>query len=342
MKNKYFDESKAFNDSNNNYQYKEIKGELKNLKKKYFTLTIFFVLLIIINFIFLISNFFRKNPSNKNLVQTINKENIIETSKANNEPNNEFNQIIPEKDRKITINTILRNVNNNDYLNSIRFILSKEKDRPYLEIINKKRTFENRLPLTSEITCTPHFTDYELGAVLSFLTRDTVYFETGSGCSSIIAKYYAKKSYAVEGCKVWYEKGIENGLKDNLIFKDLKPDNSDWSYPGRTSTLEDWKNYFQAYDKSYKADVILIDGRFKIATAMDIYDKIEDDTIVFIHEYPDRPSYFVLENYYQFVYIWDRLAAFVKKKDVKSIPLEVQKKYWNQFLWLNKFLEINY
>ena len=125
MKNKYFDESKAFNDSNNNYQYKEIKGELKNLKKKYFTLTIFFVLLIIINFIFLISNFFRKNPSNKNLVQTINKENIIESSKANNEPNNEFNQIIPEKDRKITINTILRNVNNNDYLNSIRFILSK-------------------------------------------------------------------------------------------------------------------------------------------------------------------------------------------------------------------------
>ena len=332
MKNKYFDESKAFNDSNNNYQYKEIKGELKNLKKKYFTLTIFFVLLIIINFIFLISNFFRKNPSNKNLVQTINKENIIKISKANNEPNNEFNQIIPEKDRKITINTILRNVNNNDYLNSIRFILSKEKDRPYLEIINKKRTFENRLPLTSEITCTPHFTDYELGAVLSFLTRDTVYFETGSGCSSIIAKYYAKKSYAVEGCKVWYEKGIENGLKDNLIFKDLKPDNSDWSYPGRTSTLEDWKNYFQAYDKSYKADVILIDGRFKIATAMDIYDKIDDDTIVFIHEYPDRPSYFVLENYYQFVYIWDRLAAYVKKKDVKSIPLEEQKKYWNQFL----------
>ena len=333
MKNKYFDESRAFNDSTNNYQYREIKTELKNLKKKYFTLTIIFIFLILINLIFIIFNIFHKSSSNKNLIQTINKENnIIETPKVNNEQNNELNQnqIIP--DQKITINKILRNVNNNDYLNSVRFILSKEKERPYLEIINKKRTFENKLPLSSEITCTPHLTDYEVGAVLSFLNKDTVYFETGSGCSSIIAKHYAKKSYAVEGCKVWYEKGIENGLKDNLIFKDLKPDNSDWSYPGRTSTLEDWKNYFQAYDKSYKADVILIDGRFKIATAMDIYDKIEEDTIVLIHEYPDRPSYFVLENYYQFVYIWDRLAAFVKKKDVQSIPLEVQKKYWNQFL----------
>ena len=83
---------------------------------------------------------------------------------------------------------------------------------------------------------------------------------------SIIAKYQAKKSYAVEGCKQWYEKGVKNGLKDNLIFRDLKPDNPTWSYPGNASTIKDWKNYFQAYDKSYNADVILIDGRFKVAT----------------------------------------------------------------------------
>ena len=212
----------------------------------------------------------------------------------------------------------------------IRQILSYEQKRPYLEMINKKRTFESRLPLTSEISCKPHLTEYELGAFLSFLTKDTVYFETGSGCSSIIAKKYSKKSYAVEGCKTWYDKGVENGLKDNLIFKDLKPDDPNWSYPGRSSTLDDWKNYFQAYDKSYNADIILIDGRFKIATAMDIFDKIREDTIVFIHEYPHRPSYFILENYYQFIYIWDRLAAFVKKKDVQSIPLEIQQKYWHE------------
>ena len=210
--------------------------------------------------------------------------------------------------------------------------LRKEIHRPILKEINKKRTFEKRFPLPKEINCKPHLHQDEIIAFLSFLTKDTVYFETGSGCSSLIAKYYTKKSYAVEGCKQWYEEGVKNGLKNNLIFRDLKVDNPIWSYPGNKSNIDDWKKYFQAYDKRYNADVILIDGRFKIATAMDLFDKIRDDTIVFIHEYPDRPSYFILENYYQYVYHWGTLMAFVKKKDVKSIPLEIQKKYWDKFL----------
>ena len=210
--------------------------------------------------------------------------------------------------------------------------LRKEIHRPILKEINKKRTFEKRFPLPKEINCKPHLLQDEIIAFLSFLTKDTVYFETGSGCSSLIAKYYTKKSYAVEGCKQWYEEGVKNGLKNNLIFRDLKVDNPIWSYPGNKSNIDDWKKYFQAYDKRYNADVILIDGRFKIATAMDLFDKIRDDTIVFIHEYQDRPSYFILENYYQYVYHWGTLMAFVKKKDVKSIPLEIQKKYWDKFL----------
>ena len=217
-------------------------------------------------------------------------------------------------------------------LNQIKTIFINERKRPYLREINKKRTFENRFPLSKDINCKPHFTEIELIAFLSFLTKNTTYFETGSGCSSLIAKYYTKKSYAVEGCKEWYEQGIKNGLKDNLIFHDLKPDNASWSFPGKNSNINDWKKYFQAYDKSYNADIILIDGRFKVATAMDIFDKINDDTIILIHEYWERPPYFILENYYDYVYHWGGLIAFVKKKNIKSIPLEIQKKYWNQYL----------
>ena len=33
---------------------------------------------------------------------------------------------------------------------------------------------------------------------------------------------------------------------------------------GKNSNINDWKNYFQAYNKSYNADVILIDGRFRV------------------------------------------------------------------------------
>lgn len=204
---------------------------------------------------------------------------------------------------------------------------------PHLKEINKKRTFSNRLPLPKQITCIPHFfSSEELIAFLSFLTKDTIFFETGSGCSSVMAKYYSKKSYAIEGCKEFYKRHIEYGLKNNLIFKDLKPDKPTWSYPGVNSNIKDWKNYFQSYKKEYNADVIFIDGRFKIATAMDIFNKIRDDAIVLIHEYKSRPSYFILEEYYNYIYHWNTLYAFIKNKNKKEIPLEIQKKYWNQFL----------
>lgn len=210
--------------------------------------------------------------------------------------------------------------------------LKNEEKMPHLNKITMKRTFEKRVPLPKEIKCKPHFIYEELTAFLSFLTKDTIYFETGSGCSSIIAKYYAKKTYAVEGCIKYYKIGIKNGLKDVLIFKDLKPDDFTWSFPGKKSNLNDWKNYFQSYKKEYNADVILIDGRFKIATAMDIFDKIRDDTIILLHEYFERPSYFIIEEYYDYVYHWGRLFCFVKKKNIKQIPLEIQKKYWKDSL----------
>ena len=251
---------------------------------------------------------------------------------------------LPNKMEQHIKNDKKTHLENIDFNNSRRMSLSKylteqlklmfinEKTRPYLEEINKKRTFENRFPLTKEIKCKPHFSEIELIAFLSFLTKNTTYFETGSGCSSLIAKYYTKRSYAVEGCKEWYEQGIKNGLKDNLIFHNLKPDNSSCWSPGKNSNINDWKKYFQSYDKNYNADVILLDGRFKIATAMDIFDKINDDTILFIHEYQKRTSYYILESYYDYVYHWGTLVAFVKKKNISSIPFEIQKEYWNNYL----------
>ena len=212
----------------------------------------------------------------------------------------------------------------------IKKLLINEQKMPHLKELNKKRTFNVSLPLPKEITCNPHFSSAdELMAFMSFLTKDTIFFETGSGCSSLIAKYYSKKTYSIEGCSIWYKIGIENGLNDSLIFKDLKPDNPTWSYPGKESNIEDWKNYFQSYKKEYNADIIFIDGRFKTATAMDIFNKIKDDTVVLIHEYNMRPLYFILEDYYDYKYHWNTLYALMKKKDIKEIPLEIQMNYWN-------------
>ena len=78
-----------------------------------------------------------------------------------------------------------------------------------------------------------------------------------------------------------------------MIFKDLKPDDPTWSYPGKKSNIDDWKNYFQSYKKEYNADVILVDGRFKVATIKDLFNKIKNDTIVLLQEYNKKHSYFI-------------------------------------------------
>ncbi len=299
-----FNESEKMNNSNmiSLKQSRSIRTKLTD---------IFVIIITLINFTLILSLITKKTK-----LQKILKENNLNNDKIKGELDKAKMLIIKSQ---------------NSYSHLQKKILFEE-NMPHLNEIIKKRTFEKRLPLPKEIKCKPHFRKEELMAFLSLLTKDTIFFETGSGCSSIIAKYYAKKTYAVEGCTKFYKIGIKNGLKDVLLFNDLKPDNPTWSYPGKNSNIKDWKKYFQAYKKEYNADVILIDGRFKVATAMDIFNKIRDDTIILLHEYFNRPSYFVLENYYNYIYHWGSLYAFVKKKDIKLIPMEIQEKYWNQFL----------
>ena len=175
MKKKLIKEIKKFNFPKKNTKYNKVKKELDIIKKKNFCLKVLVLVFILLIIIILAKIILFNNNSLK-----FDYQNIKELIKIDNERENNKN-----------IYSLI-----NSHINDI---LMKEKDRPYLEIINKKRTFEKRLPLTKDIKCKPHFSEYELGAFLSFLTKNTIFFQTGSGCSSIIAKYYAKKTYAVEG-----------------------------------------------------------------------------------------------------------------------------------------------
>ena len=246
------------------------------------------------------------------------------------------NKVIPDMHTQINYKTKLGNrlkIVSESENNLYQKLLQFESKIYHLQEINKKRTFEKRYPLPKEINCYEHMRELslmDLIAFTSFLTKDIIFFEFGSGCSSVIAKYYTKKSYAVEGNKEWYEIGLKNNLKDNIIFKDIKPIKNGrlWSTPGKESNLEDWKNYFQAYKSEYNADVIFIDGRFRVACAFDIFNKIKDDTIILIHEY-FRPEYLIIEKYYDYIYHWGSLYMFKKKPNIKEIPIDFQKKYWN-------------
>jgi len=302
------------------------------------------ILMIAIYFnIYLTKIFFKKKSNNlkdnnKSLQKNNINENLKEVAPLKNKIKNKYrkNNIIKHKSKK------MQKKNDNlsfskEKIEQTYALLKKELKNPIFSEINKKRTFELRYPLPKEIKCFEHLAEGRLLDMMvftSFLTKNTTFFEYGSGCSTIIAKYFSKKNYAVEANIKWYNKGIENGLKDILIFKDLKCDGSGgvMSAPGKKSTLEDWKNFFQAYKREYNADVILIDGRFRVSCAFDIFSKIRNDTIVFLHEC-NRPQYSVIKKYYDYIYQYsDRLCLLKKKTNITKIPLEIQKKYWKQML----------
>jgi len=258
--------------------------------------------------------------------------NQIKNKKKNFNDNKSFSEVENHINYKNKIGNKLRTLSKAE-INMYYILLRFESNISHLKEINKKRTFEKRYPLPKEINCYEHMREINLMGLIaftSFLTKDTIFFEFGSGCTSVMAKYYSKKSYAVEGNKKWYEIGLKHNLKDNILFRDIKPINNGklWSTPGKDSNLEDWKNYFQAYKSEYNADVIFIDGRFRVACAFDIFNKIKDDTIILIHEY-FREEYLIIEKYYDYIYHWGSLFLFKKKPNIIDIPLDFQKKYWN-------------
>ena len=326
-------ETKNLKDYNkiNNKDFKKKKKLNKSKKVLIFEIFLFISLIFISIYIINkeINLFSFKNSISKNSYKP---ENFNENLLNNNSiMSSNINRNIIEK-KKINLGRPLKVISEGQ-INSNYNLLKFESNLIFLSEINKKRNFNKRYPLPQEIKCFEHIREgglKDMLAFISFLTKDTIFFEFGSGCTSVIAKYFSKKSYAVEGNKNWYEEGIKNGLQDNLIFKDIKaiPIGNLWSEPGKDSNIEDWKNYFQAYKEEYNADVIFIDGRFRVACAFDIFKKIRNDTLVLIHEY-FRPPYIAIGEYYDYIYHWDSIYLFKKKSNIKEIPIDVQKKFWS-------------
>ena len=183
-------------------------------------------------------------------------------------------------------------------------------------------------PLPLDIKYKPLMSDKDVKVFSSFMKPENIYFEFGSGGSTNIASYYKlKKIYSVESDVNWHNKLKSHLLNDiTYLTIDLHSKNN-LGTPGPDTTVEDWKKYIQAYKPEYNADIIFIDGRFRVSCGLDVFHKIRADTFVLIHNYNDRPHYHILENYYIKVKSWDTLAAFFKRPNVTLIPENVYNEY---------------
>ena len=215
----------------------------------------------------------------------------------------------------------------NDKINNNSFDNIYSKDAIKSIIANHIRT-SIIWPLPKEIIYKPMMSDKDIKAFSYFMKPENIYFEFGSGGSTNLASYFKLKTYSVESDIKWHAKLKSSSIIANYITVSLN--NTSFGYPGNNTNINDWKKYIQAYKKEFNADVILIDGRFRVACALDIFSKIKNNTMVLIHDYENRKHYHIIEKFYIKIKSWDILALFIKNPFIDSIPIDIYNFYLNE------------
>ena len=138
------EDSTILNDTNKNeiYLHNQLEAFLKKINYK----LLFFIIFLIIEFMIISLKLSNKIEYKR--------DHYIHTVKNKNWEDFVYNN--PKR----------RNISKHS-LNHLKKVFINEKNRPYFEEINKKRTFEDRFPLSKKINCKPHFSNIELIAFLS-------------------------------------------------------------------------------------------------------------------------------------------------------------------------------
>ncbi len=116
---------------------------------------------------------------------------------------------------------------------------------------------------------------------------------------------------------------LQNITSTNVtfFFNEMNVLPNTWGYPGPNSThIENinYSNYIRKLTlKEQKSiDLILIDGRFRVAYCLKCFDIINTDCLIVFDDFLDRPQYHVVLDYYDIIEktIDNRMVILQKKK----------------------------
>jgi protein O-GlcNAc transferase len=182
----------------------------------------------------------------------------------------------------------------------------------------------------------PHLSPNDMPMFYKYLANATNYFEYGSGGSTYQASIHdnIQRIYAVESDKQWYNKMKALLCKTNkvtLLYNEMNTQPKTWGAPGpkcTTKQMISYSNYIRLYSKS-NIDLILIDGRFRVACCLKCFDVIDNKCLIAFDDFLTRPHYHIVLDYYDIVEqtIDNRMVILKKKSTGISIPLSLIAKY---------------
>ena len=172
-------------------------------------------------------------------------------------------------------------------------------------------------------------TEKELALLRKALMQSQNYLEFGSGNSTLLATEIEtiKHITVVESdASFWNEKLLNiPSIKCGVYTKRIKPllinigPTGEWGYPIDNSNQNQWPLYSSsAFHEKTSYDLVLVDGRFRVACILQACLHCSPETRIMIHDFFNRPIYFAVCPFLKLEEQADTLGIFTINKRKNS------------------------
>ncbi len=186
-------------------------------------------------------------------------------------------------------------------------------------------------PVTSAIQLpqAPHMSEAERHLFKKALAGAKSYFEFGSGGSTVWAVREGLTVKGIESDAKWVN-ALKQALGSHCQVEavDIGP-TREWGYPISNEHSYKFTSYSHAIKShDYPFDLILVDGRFRVACTATAIQHILDhhcspeDARIFIHDFWDRPQYHVVLEFLETLERVDTAGLFRLKPDIEREAVE--------------------
>jgi hypothetical protein len=186
----------------------------------------------------------------------------------------------------------------------------------------------------SEHELVPRMSQLEIGVLKSYLGLCRGhYYEFGCGGSTYIASLFPniQSITSVDSSRKWIHIVHDQiaHKKVNMIYIDINGNDENWGKPKDKSKICNWPAYSNSIKSTNQLyDLVLIDGRFRVACALNTLSMIHPSSIVLIHDYNDRAYYHVIEQFYEILTKVDSMVVLKKKAKYDMFLVQsILKKY---------------
>jgi hypothetical protein len=171
---------------------------------------------------------------------------------------------------------------------------------------------------------TPRMSEAEVKLFTKYLQGQKVVIEFGAGGSTGLAiKTGVKQLYSVESDFDFInklqeydriQKAVENSLVQ-FFHINIGPVGA-WGYPRDQSSQENWPRYYSDIWKKVPdpINLVFIDGRFRVACALQSLSHINTTTKVIMHDFWDRPPYHDVLKFFDPIESADTLVVLQPKE----------------------------